>query len=857
MLNRMTRRLLIILCTIVFTLISTLPVDANQDILSLDEKLNDFDHLYFIVQENYPLLWVKERHTGVNWLERKEEFRNWIEDTHTDEEFYNVIQTIVGELKNSHTHVISPQSMQGYKQMYKGTQAWGEVFTDRTDEAYTHWKKVLGTSSELSPSNTDTANLSEIPNVLTSIIEQDRIAYIRIKSFSAQFIQTDKAKVLEFLSSVKDYPYIIIDIRGNVGGAEKYWQDLLVAPLITKPIATDFYVCFRSGEYVQNFIKATLGAGYSVLRVGRNLIPRGENFPDEILTEQFTDPIKLPRIVFPKDSVGFDGEILLLVDELVYSSAEGFAAFAKATGWATLVGTQTGGDGIGISPMIFSLPNSGLLIRMPQGLGLNPNGTANEEFPTYPDVYVEYNTDEYNELENILTEQLEPGVPCPELDAILREAIRLCNDGLSNTDKDHSLGAWIMNMSSDIFSSRYGVQTTYSDYLGDEYEGKTISEVRIHGAFNTNENLIRKLVGLNSGDIYSSSVVQLVQERLNMFSVHRSITVRPIAEGDKVALVVGVEDSSGPIQSPQEIANRVISDVINQQLTYTHYNIGGRMINLTGVFGFGPTKKRTVSFEIPFVLGVPIKATFSAGTYTNSHAFTWGEHKGSSFQMDNSVIRLGLVTILKARTTLAFDLRYMNQNLTDLKSTTGLLVDDGRYLKTSIALQRYTPSQNRMVSYDSIGIIDCGTIFDLNKDQEQYEYVTASIRKNIPISEILLVVLRANCGWMDSTAPYSQQYVLGGSGGLDAYSPTLVGNRYFITGAELRRYFTNTFSCNLMLGAGYIWESNDSLTFDHPFTGVGIGLKYRTPVGLVLEAKVSKDPVRDVQRFVFGITNEF
>lgn len=839
----------------IFTLVGAFPIEANQNTLSLDEKLSDFEYLYFIVQENYPLLWVKERQTGVNWLDRKEEFRSYIKNAHTDGEFYNAIREIVEELGNSHTHVISPQSMPGYRQMYRGTQAWGEVFTDRTDEAYAYWRNVLGISSQLPV--TDSADLGEAPNVLTGIIEQDNIAYIRVRSFGAQFIQNDKTKVLEFLTSVKDYPYLIIDIRGNVGGAERYWQDLLVAPLIAKPIATAFYVSFRSGEYVQSFIKATLGAGYSILRVGRNLVPKGENFPEEILTEQFSDPIKLPRIVFPQNSVGFDGQVLLLTDKSVYSSAEGFAAFAKATGWATLVGTQTGGDGIGISPIIFSLPNSGLLIRMSQGLGLNPDGTANEEFPTYPDVHVDYDIDEYNELTAIIQNgQLEQGTPCPKNDKILQEAVRLCNDGFSSAGKNHSLGSWLMDMSSDVFGSRYGVEIP-SDCLGDEYEGKTISEVKIYGAFDTDKDLIRRLVGLGSEDIYSSSVVQLIQERLSMFGVQRSITVRPVAEGDKVVLVVGIEDSSGSIQSLQEIAHRALSDITNQQLTYGHYNIGGRMVNFTGVFGFGPTKKRIMSFDMPLIWRIPIKATLSLAKYSNSSVFTWGEHVGSSFHMDNSVIGLSFATVIKPRTTLTFALRHTHQKLTDLKSTTGLLVSDGRYLRTSVALQRYNPSRSPLVSYDSLGIIDGGVLFDLSKDQAQYGYVTASIRRNIPVFEKCLIILRASGGWMDSETPHSQQYVIGGSGGLDAYSPTLVGNRYLVGGAELRGYFANVFSCSLMLGRGYMWESNDTLAFDDPFTSIGIAVRYRTPVGLVLEAKLSEDPKKDVQRFVFDITTEF
>lgn len=41
------------------------------------------------------------------------------------------------------------------------------------------------------------------------------------------------------------------------------------------------------------------------------------------------------------------GKLWMLVNENVYSSSEYAAMFTKATGFATLVGRTTGGDGIG------------------------------------------------------------------------------------------------------------------------------------------------------------------------------------------------------------------------------------------------------------------------------------------------------------------------------------------------------------------------------------------------------------------------------------------------------------------------------------------------------------------------------
>ncbi|MFQ7853800.1 MAG: S41 family peptidase [Flavonifractor plautii] len=75
----------------------------------------------------------------------------------------------------------------------------------------------------------------------------------------------------------------------------------------------------------------------------------------------------------------------MLVDESVYSASESFVLFCQQTGFATLVGRTTGGDGIGaMDPVYLQLPNSGILIQYTVPFGLNPDGSSNEEMGTTP-----------------------------------------------------------------------------------------------------------------------------------------------------------------------------------------------------------------------------------------------------------------------------------------------------------------------------------------------------------------------------------------------------------------------------------------------------------------------------------------
>ena len=77
----------------------------------------------------------------------------------------------------------------------------------------------------------------------------------------------------------------------------------------------------------------------------------------------------------------------MLVGPAVYSASESFSVFCQETGFATLVGQNTGGDGIGsLDPIFLQLPNSGLLLQFSMMFGLNADGSSSEEAGTMPEI---------------------------------------------------------------------------------------------------------------------------------------------------------------------------------------------------------------------------------------------------------------------------------------------------------------------------------------------------------------------------------------------------------------------------------------------------------------------------------------
>ena len=75
----------------------------------------------------------------------------------------------------------------------------------------------------------------------------------------------------------------------------------------------------------------------------------------------------------------------VLTDRAVYSSSDNFACFCKDTGWATLVGQTTGGDGLHSMPVLAPLKNTGILFRFSGAAGEGPGGIPNAIQGVEPD----------------------------------------------------------------------------------------------------------------------------------------------------------------------------------------------------------------------------------------------------------------------------------------------------------------------------------------------------------------------------------------------------------------------------------------------------------------------------------------
>ena len=224
---------------------------------------------------------------------------------------------------------------------------------------------------------------------LSGCVMDGEVGYLVISHMvgDSKLLEDEIRALREFIDSVSGLPSLIIDIRGNPGGQDLLWC-ALVSMLISKTTTVELAVALADGDYVSPFYSCMVDS-YGFAPLVEEDTSRG--FPPEVSNGGFRVPITGFLTVEPdEDSVKYSGRVFLLVDDQVCSSADLFAAFSKASGFATLVGGVTGGDGIGFRLCYAVLPNSGMVVSFSLNMGLNPDGTANEETHTRPHHLVEW-----------------------------------------------------------------------------------------------------------------------------------------------------------------------------------------------------------------------------------------------------------------------------------------------------------------------------------------------------------------------------------------------------------------------------------------------------------------------------------
>ena len=373
-------------------------IQSNEKVNTLTkvEMLEDFEYLYNTLKDNYPYFEINKRLNNVDWLGKKDEYIKKIDACIDDKSFLYTLQGILAELDNGHTQMITTKQAYDSVKESEGQNGQSSPWLEQIND-----EKVVQRYSSMNSensSNTGNINKSNIQsnkqrnttssNLYTQTFPDKSIAYFKVKSFNNKYDEQDRKLLEPFFDEIKDYKTLIIDIRDNGGGSNTYWQNNIISKLIKEPLSYKFYYIFRGAGFAEKFIKYKQGIGYDQMKpissMDKNVLL---NAPPEV-KKNYKYYYENNVTINPKESINFEGKIYLLVNNKVFSSSEMFAVVAKNTKFATIAGEKTGGDGIGLGPIIRKLPNSGYLFRFSQVMGLTSEGMCDEEYKTEPDIKV-------------------------------------------------------------------------------------------------------------------------------------------------------------------------------------------------------------------------------------------------------------------------------------------------------------------------------------------------------------------------------------------------------------------------------------------------------------------------------------
>ncbi|SFO33037.1 Peptidase family S41 [Pseudobutyrivibrio sp. UC1225] len=365
-------------CLLLMLTFSTVLLITGCSSHNNNQYKNDFDLLWDELENSYPYFtYIDENIIDVDELRTR--YTLELDSVQDVNDFANLLQRMFSEMNNlAHLDVLSQDMYQEYYYLYvlnkissnDYTTPYSEVLQDdRIAEIYTK------------PTSIEAFEGEEISNqeVYIQYYSDQKAIYFKIPSFSHELKERDEKVISDAIEKYAEVENVIFDITGNSGGSDYYWMDNIVAPF--------------GGSYelnIRNFFKTSSTTDKYINNVESCPINRLKNAPEWAnslgLDKSFVSTFNVPNE--PTDNMIIPATIKrwVLTGPKVYSASDKFAYFCKSTGWATLVGAQTGGDGLGSTPILIILPDSGLLIRFSCTAGENTDGSMNAILGTTPDV---------------------------------------------------------------------------------------------------------------------------------------------------------------------------------------------------------------------------------------------------------------------------------------------------------------------------------------------------------------------------------------------------------------------------------------------------------------------------------------
>ena len=240
----------------------------------------NFEALWRIMDEHYCFFDYKQKEYGLDWDEVRLRYASRIDDTMSDDQLFEVLGAMLGELRDGHVNMYSSWDV-------ARNWSWHEDYPSNISDSLI--RRYLGTDYRIASS-------------LRYRILDDNVGYVRCASFASGAGEGNLDEVMYYLAACRG---LIIDVRDNGGG------------LIT-----------AAEKMAARFTNKRVLVGYMQHKTGR-----GRN--DFSSME--------PQYLNPSTGMRWQKRVVVLTNRSVYSAANEFVKYMKCCPQVTVVGDRTGG----------------------------------------------------------------------------------------------------------------------------------------------------------------------------------------------------------------------------------------------------------------------------------------------------------------------------------------------------------------------------------------------------------------------------------------------------------------------------------------------------------------------------------
>lgn len=348
--------------------------DVFSSYFSKQELLDDYEYFWSKLEENWPYLHTAQEN-DIDLNEIKKKYKKKISRKPSDINFYNTMSDIAEEI-SSHSDLGKVYAVDYYWQLimsmdkrYNANPETLAVFKEedknkRYIQRYVRKHLNIRTIDNYSiyiiagAYNSSVAQDSFNTNIKVEIIEQDKIAKIKINSMFVSMYNSIMAETYEknfrrIYKDLSNYEHIIFDLTNCVGTNSDLWEHFIVAPNIETDKEYDITCIYNDTEYNKIYYDKA-SRPVSELTIFKNS-DVSNNF-----TSYFKHTVRVKSNLY-EDNI-LKAKKWILIGEKTRLEAKNFVNYAKETKFATVVGDTIGKVDVPLGVAMIKLPNTSLVL---------------------------------------------------------------------------------------------------------------------------------------------------------------------------------------------------------------------------------------------------------------------------------------------------------------------------------------------------------------------------------------------------------------------------------------------------------------------------------------------------------------